>query len=241
MNRKISLLALLLTAALTPLSAQCLWTTAEVNHSITKSVAASAEAEMRSSDGLTDVERWSGSVGLSYRVAKPLKVGAGYTYIHQREPESASKAGGTIGEHWQPKHRVFAYATGEVALGGFTLSLQEQYRFTHRRGQYVTKFNDDGSVSGEKEHIEPQGKHILRSRLQVDYSIPGSNLTPYASAESYNRLDKKLEIDKTRYTVGFDYQFDGHHTVTIYYRYINKADEDDASKNVIGAGYTFKF
>lgn len=49
-----------------------------------------------------------------------------------------------------------------------------------------------------------------------------------------NRIDTKYVT-----TLPF-YKFNKKHSVSLFYRYIDKADDDEASGNVIGIGYKFK-
>jgi hypothetical protein len=236
------ILPLLLAAAPTYLlQAQALWTSAEAKYGIIRDLNASAEAEMRTSDGIDGVDRWSGSFGLDYRIIKPLKFSATYTYIHQHEAESFTRKGNIIPTYWQPKHRLTVGFTGETNIKRFTLSLREQYRFTHRRGIYVSKLAPDRLKQKDDEWIEPKGTHLLRSRLQAEYNIRKSNFKPFASVELYNLLTEQFGLDKVRYTIGTDYKFDRHNIVTLYYRYVDRQDEDEDSGHVFGIGYTYKF
>lgn len=87
--------------------------------------------------------------------------------------------------------------------------------------------------------IEASHKHVLRSRLKAEYNIRMSGFTPFASCELYNSLSG-FTHEKTRWTVGTDYRFNKRHSVSAFYRYIDRSDDDDTGGHVIGVGYSFK-
>ena len=222
------------------LQAQSLWASAEMKAKVTKGLNAFIEGEYRTHDGLSSTERWTATVGLDYKALPFLKVTGGYTYIHQQTEQETTKKGNVIPAYWQPKHRAFFAVTGSCRWNRLTFSLRERYQYTYRTEQYVPKFDDDGVTPKDDELIESKSKHILRSRLEVEYNIKKSNFTPFASYELYNSLADGFAVDKSRYTVGTDYKFDKKHSVNLFYRYIDKADDDEASGHVIGIGYKFK-
>lgn len=230
-----------LVASLSAVNAQSLWTSAEAKYKINKKFGVFAEGEFRSTDELKATARWNLSTGADYRIFKSLKVSAGYVYIRQREATEITKKGNIIPAYWQPKHRGFFDLTGSYNWNRFTFSLRERYQYTYRVGQSVPKFDDDGVTRKKDEVISSKSKHILRSRVGIDYNIRKSRFTPYATCEFYNSLSDGFGIDKIRYTVGTDYRFNKHNTVSLYYRYISQDDSDDVRGNVIGAGYQFKF
>jgi hypothetical protein len=241
MKRYLLLPLLLASAPTALLHAQAVWTSAEAKYRLISGLSATAEAEMRTADGVDAVGRWSGSVGLDYKLFKQLKFSTAYTYIHQHEETSVTRKGNIIPSYWQPKHRLNVGVTGETSIKRFTLSLREQYQYTHRRGIYVKKFAADGVTPKDDEWILGYGKHILRSRLLGEYNIRKCRFTPYASIELYNNLSEGFGFDKVRYTVGTDYKINRHNGLTLFYRYIDRQGDDDASDHVIGLGYTIKF
>jgi opacity protein-like surface antigen len=184
-------------------------------------------------------ERWAGSLGVDYRLIKPLKIGAGYTYIHQRQAESYTRKGNVIPAYWQPKHRWHLDLTASLRTGRLLWSLRERYQLTHRTAQSVAKYDSDGSAKSD-EQIEAQTKQVLRSRLQAEYLIGKSRFRPYASAEVYNALDAGMDYTKSRFTLGTEYKLNKQHELDVFYRYIHKDDSDEGAGHVIGVGYTFK-
>ena len=222
------------------LQAQSLWTSVEMKTKLAKGLNAFAEGEYRTHDDFSATERWAGTVGLDYKALPFLKLTGGYTYIHQQTEQEITKKGNIIPPYWQPKHRAFLGVTGNYEWKGFTFALRERYQYTYRTEQYVPKFDEDGVTLKDDERVESKGKHILRSRLEVEYNIKKSRFKPFASYEIYNSLTEGFAVDKARYTIGSDYKFNKKHSVSLFYRYIDKTDDDEASGHIIGIGYKFK-
>lgn len=233
------LLATLLCLPTTVLQAQSLWTSAEFKAPLTNRFSLSIEGENRTHDSFNGSERWSGGLGADYKLCSWLKASAGYTYIYQNVESRTTRKGNIISAYWQPRHRAWAALTGSYSWQRFKFSLRERYQLTHRTGMSVAKFDgDDGSQKAD-EHIKSSNRQSLRSRLEVEYSIRKSGFTPFASCELYNSLTD-FSKEKTRWTVGTEYEFNKHHSVNLFYRYIDTADEDDPNSHVIGIGYQFK-
>jgi hypothetical protein len=233
------LLGMMLWAAASSVCAQSLWTSAEAKARLAQGLNVYAEGEYRTSDGMNATERWAASLGVDYRLIKPLKIGAGYTYIHQRQAEAYTRKGNVIPAYWQPKHRWHLDLTGTLRTGRLLWSLRERYQLTHRTAQSVAKYDSDGSAKSD-EQIEAQTKHVLRSRLQAEYLIGKSRFRPYASIEVYNAVDAALDYTKSRFTLGTEYKLSKQHKLDVFYRYINKDDSDERTGHVIGIGYNFK-
>lgn len=239
--RKVRILLLLAVLCLvTPsLRSQSLWTSAEMKSALAKSLSGHVGGEFRTLDGIGGTERWTVSAGLDYKPWKWLKMSAEYKYIHRHVESRITKKGNIVSEYWQPRHRASFSLTGSYSWNRFTFSFRERYQYTYRTEQTVAKWDgDDGSAKAD-ELIEASHKHVLRSRLKAEYNIRKSGFTPFASCELYNSLSG-LTYEKTRWTVGTDYKFNKHHSVSVFYRYIDRSDDDDTNSHVIGVGYTFK-
>lgn len=240
MMRRIVFTVLASTISYLSLPAQSLWTSAEMKLKVARGLNAFVEGEYRTHDGLSSTERWAGTVGLDYKALPFLKLTGGYVYIHQHTELEITKKGNIIPSYWQPKHRTFFAVTGSFRWNRLIFSLRERYQYTYRTEQYVPKFDDDGVTPKDDELVEAKSKHILRSRLEVEWDIKKSKFTPFASYELYNSLTEGFAHDKSRYTVGTDYKFDKKHAVNFFYRYIDTADDDESAGHILGIGYKFK-
>lgn len=235
----VALLVLMLVAQTS--KAQSLWTSLGAKMQIAKGWSAAIEGENRTKDGFDGSERWSVGLSTSYKVLPWLRAAAGYTYIYQHTDSRTTKKGNIVDDYWQPRHRVFFSLTGSYKWQRLTFSLRERYQYTHHTGLDVAKYDGDNGSQKADERIEAKNRHSLRSRLQVEYNIQNCPLTPYASAEIYNDLAGGFQTEKMRYTVGVDYDINKHHTLSAFYRYIDRTDDDDADNHVIGIGYQYKF
>ncbi len=232
----------LLLAALLSLSsfAQALWTSAEVKGDINKRFSVSAEVDYRTSDKLKSTERFDVNISTQYRIFKWLRANAGFTFIDQHVGLSTTKKGNIIPAYWQPKYRWQVGLTGKYSFDRFTISLREQLQVTYRTSQYVSKYSSSGKPKDD-EYIAWRTKTKLRSRLGIEYDIKKTPLEPFANIELYNCLNDNMAKDKLRFTIGTDIKLNKRNAFSIYYRYIDEADDDDPSGNIIGVGYTHKF
>lgn len=220
--------------------AQSLWTSVDVKKEIGNGLSATVGGECRTTDGVDGFERWAVSAGLGYKPWRWLKLSAGYTYIYQHTDSRTTKKGNIVSDYWQPRHRTYFSLTGSYEWNHMTFSLRERYQYTHYTSQSVAKYDGDDGAQKADEQIEAKDKHTLRSRLQIDYNIRKSGLTPFVSAELYNDLSSGLAKEKTRWTVGTEYKINKWNTVSLFYRYIDRADDDDIDRHVIGVGYQLK-
>lgn len=214
------------------------WTTVSVEKKLTKKWSVNAEGEYRTRDGVSATERWSGAISTDYKLFKWLKADIGYTYIHSRQASETTKKGNIIPGHWLPRHRFNASLTGSVEWNRFKFSLRERWQYTYRPQQFVEKYDKDNGKRKDDELVKGKAEHMVRSRIQVEYDIAKCDFTPYVSCELYHN---SYGIDKTRWTAGTEYKINKKNSVEAYYRYQDKADDDESNGHVIGIGYKFKF
>lgn len=214
------------------------WTSINAKKKLSKAWTLYAEGEMRTRDALSEVERWSGNVGVAYRITSWLKADAGYTFLYSNNPTETTKKGNIIPSYWYARHRTTVSLTGELKWKRFTFSLRERWQYTYRPEKWVEKYDGDDGERKDDEQVKEKHKHQLRSRLQVEYNIARSRFTPFAACELYHGADG---LEKTRWTLGSEYKINKRHAVEAFYRFQNEADEDDTDMHVLGVGYTFKF
>jgi hypothetical protein len=180
----------------------------------------SLEEEFRLRDDFRTVDRFSGSLDISYKPFKYLKAGGAYNLIRFNHEKKG----------WEMRHRYSFYATGSYAYKHFSLSLRECFQSTYRVG-----------VPETRKRANP--KCFMRSRLKLEYNIKKTGFEPYISAEFYKPLNDPLDnrMNKIRYTSGTVYKINKQHVLELFYRYTNFMDDDTNGTNTIGAGYSFKF
>lgn len=233
------LFACILCLTVTGTGAQSLWTSAEMKFGIVGNLSGNVEGEYRTNDGMSATERWTASAGLDYKLCKWLKLSADYKLIYRHIDSRTTKKGNIVSDYWSVRHRAGLSLTGSYRLNRLTLSLRERYQYTYRGEQSVAKWDGDDGTAKSDEIIESKSKHVLRSRLKVEYNIRKSHFTPFASCEFYNSLSD-FTHDKVRYTIGTDYKINKKHSLNAFYRYVDTSDDDESDGHVIGIGYKFK-
>lgn len=134
---------------------------AEADKRLAKGLHLSVEGEARLYDNLSDFGRLQLGTGVSYKINRIFKVGAGYMFIEKKN--SADK--------WKPRHRVYADASASLRSGDWRFSLKERLQLTHR---------DVGN------HYQKTPNSLaLKSRFKVEYKGI-KHITPYAYAELRN-------------------------------------------------------
>lgn len=234
-----------------------LWTSIEVQKKINKKWNVAVEAELRTRDDVSTVDRWSGGFDVDYKIVKGLKVSAGYTFLWDNNERTSYYEEGdkkvvngavSVGDpkkcahYWGPRHRFQVSLTGEKSFGMWSLSLRERWQYTYRPSHTVAQrwsyYDEDWD--GEEHTYRGKGKNVLRSRLQVEYKMKSIGLTPYANAEMFNAW----AVQKMRYSLGIDWRLTKQHSLGLAYRYQTVHDDDfdnEPNRHIVSLGYKFKF
>ena len=248
-TKQLAILALLLCAAFTPTLSHAddagLVVSVEASHKIKKGLNVDFGTEFRSRNNFRTADRVSVGAGVSYKVLPWLKAGASYDLLVDNNPEKITyQDDGVSYNNWRPsywgvRHRFNLSLTGSWKIQRVELSLRERWQYTYRPVKTIDNFDfDEGEW--EDHEVRSKGKHVLRSRFQVEWNIPASKFDPFASVEFHttNRLDK------TRVIVGVERTFNKTHEFKLFYRYqtVNSHGSDDESDiHMLGLGYTYKF
>ncbi len=218
-----------------------IWTSVEARKKLFPGFDASVEGELRTRDGLKNLDRWSIGSGVAYRFSSYLKTDAGYTFIRSYQEEETTSKGNYIPAYWSPRHRMYLSLIGNIKWKHFEFSLRERYQYTYRSSLSVPKYDGDDGSRKDDELIGSKMTNILRSRLQVEWNLKKSRFSPYASLELYHSVSDEWGLDKTRWTLGTNYKISKKHILDLFYRYQDHADDDEQNGHVLGTGYTFKF
>ena len=219
-----------------------IWTSIGAEKKLWKGLSASVEGEFRSRNDSKSVDRWAASVAMGYKFCPYLKANASYSFLYLNHTAEYTSKGNYIPEYWSPRNRFKFSLTGSYKFHRFQVSLREAFQYTHRAAITVPKYSDE-TLSNQKkdEEINGKSKNVLRSMMQVAYNIRKSKFSPFASLEFYNSLDNGFSCEKTRWTVGSEYEFNKHNEIEAYYRYQNHSDDDEPNGHVLGLGYKFKW
>lgn len=227
---------------------------AEVEKKLSRQMSVSVEAGFRTRNDFKTVDRWSGGVGLGYKINKWLKADAGYSLLYDNNREKINTENGWWRpSYWGTRHRFNASLTVDHKFSNnIHVSLRERWQYTYRpendtERYYFEEYPSEkwtGSMDGwtpEDKVRKSKSKNQLRSRLQLEYDKKGALLKPYASAEFYNSLG----IEKVRYTLGTDIKLSKQHALDVYYRFQDQRHVDesdyDPDMHYVGVSYKFKF
>lgn len=236
-----------------------IWGTAEFSKKVTKNTKFVIDAEVRSIKAVSDIERIAVGAKIDYKIVKWLKANVGYSFIYGHTlSEKSIKEKVDEGlynynidhDYWTVRNRVYFTLTGEYKVGRVEISLRERLQYTHT-GSATT---DETKVRYEKKGgadapwkeittVEPEFKKAknnlsLRSRLHIKYDIPKCKITPFASVELYTRLDKWKGYDKLRYRAGASYKINKKNSLSLFYLYQDKSDDEEPSGHAVGLEYS---
>ena len=104
----------------------------EAEKELGKKLSLNVEAGLRTRNDFKTVDRWSGSLGVEYKLTKGLKVDANYSLLYDNNREKLTD------KYWRPsywgtRHRLNASLTGSYKVGEvIRLSLRERWQYTYR-------------------------------------------------------------------------------------------------------------
>lgn len=230
----------------------------EVQKKIDKKWSVSLEGELRTRNNAQTNDRWSVGLGVDYKLAKWLKASAGYNFLYDNydrisyfdetddEVDDGDADEGDPkkrAQYWQARHRFNVSLTlSKKLIGDFKFSLRERWQYTYRpeytvdeRWSYLKNAYD-----GKPHTYNGKAKHVLRTRLQVEYDSKNVPVSPYASVEFFNQMS----LEKVRYQVGAEWSITKQHAVGAFYRYQHIDNDDEgleADRHLIGLSYKLKF
>ena len=141
----------------------------ELEKKLSKNLKMKVSEEFRMKENLSIADRSYTSLSVEYKTCPYLKLGAAYTFmaLHKLEQDAWM---------WEVRHRANIDLTGMYSLGRFKFSLRERLELTHRPSEMNIYQN-------------PRNELVLKSRLKVSYSTPGSPVKPYFASELRNTLN----------------------------------------------------
>ena len=145
------------------------------------------------------------------------------------------------------RHRATAAVQAALQISNFKLTWREAYPYTYTdsaqysKDKYRYKNNAWKPVETVMDGKSPSCKQILRSRIGLDYDIPGSRFEPFMTYELFSNIDDNFKIQKSRITAGTDFNLNKKHSFELAYLWQNNNDEDEPAGSYICIGYKFKF
>jgi len=209
---------------------------------VTKGLSISLDGEVRTQEAVSEMERFSIGADLSYKISSWLKADAGYLLMAKRTLEKAKK-NYVYSAYWSPRHRAFSSLTFSwEPIKHFEISLRERYQWTQTPGVNVKRYyvRYPGVRAADK-WAPTADEHLLRSRIEVQYSRKKLAWEPYVSIESLNDLSDGFANDQMRYTLGTDYRINKHNKVGLSYRYKDKSNSEEDKGHLVTVSYNHAF
>ena len=187
------------------------------------------QAELRLKDNAGTVDRTGIGVGASYRLLKPLTVGAAYQYFSHHDAKY---------DDYQPRQRYIAFVQANQHFGNFSLSLRERFQRT------VKDESDRLRESGTYDTYKVNPEWSWRNRLKLGYDIPQSAFSPSLSVETFYQLNNPdgNEFTKIRSVLSLDYNLAKRHKIEVYGLMDKELNVDSPlTRFVTGCGYRYSF
>ena len=213
-----------------------IWTEANVEKKISRNLSVDGGVELRTRDHVKTVDRWSGSIGASYKLTDWLKASAGYTLLYDNNEKWNDKQT-KVANFWGTRHRFNVSLTGSVDFGNLSVSLRERWQYTYRPEKTVERTKvSKGTV--EDKTYNGKGKNVWRNRLQLKYKV-SKVWRPYVNGETF----VSNGMDKYRLSAGTEIRLSKQHSFDVKYLFQKSCGDDDeeGNRHIIGLGYTFKF
>ena len=214
-----------------------IWTEANVEKKISRNLSVDVGVEMRTRNHVKTVDRWSGSLGASYKLTDWLKASADYTLLYDNNEKWNDKQT-KVANFWGTRHRFNVALTGSVDFGNLSVSLRERWQYTYRPEKTVERTKvSNGKV--EEKTYNGKGKNVWRNRLQLKYKVT-SMWRPYINGETYVAGSG---LEKYRLSAGTEIRLSKKHSFDVKYLFQKSCsdDDDEGNRHIVGFGYTFKF
>ena len=164
--------------------------------------------------------------------------------------------------YYENRHRFAASLQASWEISRFKFSLRESYQFTcsdsvqadrriYRIGGTVEKYDPEAEDFVQVKEPDTDNmvtvwksgtdKHVLRSRIGVDYNIPHWKFDPFISMEFFNRIDKEWTLAKTRLTAGIEFSLAKKHDFQVAYIRQDRNDDDEPAGPVVSISYKYSF
>lgn len=196
-----------------------IWFSATTELKLVKNLDLNFDVNLRTYDDASKIEEAFFDIGLTYKFNEYLLAAASYRFTEYNEKNDT----------FYPRHKWFADIKGKMPLGDFDISAR--LRFEQR---YKTYFKDENDK-------EPQ-EH-LRIKPKVLYDIPSFPVNPYVLTELFFPVfnENKKDLDKVRYTAGFEYNLSKKHSIELDYTFQRDYYPKLADMHIISVNYNLKF
>ncbi|WP_423126767.1 DUF2490 domain-containing protein [Gaoshiqia sp. Z1-71] len=177
--------------------------------------------ELRTMQQSGTIERLKTDLDIQYKLSKTFKLGASYQFIYFHDVEN---------DDYQPRNRYNFFVQGKKGWNRFTFSLRERLQSTWK----------DETVRDYK--MNP--KNSWRNRLEMEYNIPKSPLTPSFLVETFYQLNNPdgNRFDKIRYKLAGAYKLNKRNRLELFGAFDKEINvKNPVQRFVLGLEYKYDF
>jgi len=189
----------------------------------------SFEAELRTRDNASEIQRWSIGLEGGYKPVKHLETGLGYQLIDLHDTEY---------DDYQLRSRYYVYLLGKYKTGNFNFQIRERLQVTTKDA------TDRIKESGETDTYRISPDVVWRNKVRCFYNIPHFPVNPSFAVETFYQLNNPEgnSFEKIRFELAFTYKVIRHHALEISGitdREIHVAQP--VHRYILGIGYVYTF
>lgn len=243
------------------------WLEIGAEKKLPKNLSVGLNAEVRTTDASTAMDRWSIGASIGYKVHKYLKLNAGYSFLYDYSQKKISKEVYDDDEltsyrltpaYWSARHRFSIDASSSIKLWKWLrISGKMKYQFSHKPSVTVDRydyesnqmFTPGGVVTTWDEDYNPkkydcESRQVLRSRVKLEVDKKHLDWSPFVSVEFHNNVavGEHMNFDKLRTAVGTGYKINKNHDVSLsYVMTLDRRDTPNERMHAVCLGYNFDF
>ena len=195
-----------------------LWSGVQLRKNITKKLRVSFEEEIRFNENISDIKKFYSEIGLSYRLNKHIRFAARYRFTENK----------TILSYYSTRHRIMADISLRYKISRLFIAFRSRYQI-----KYIDIYSSEtGFVP----------RNHSRNKLSLKYNIRKNPVSPFTSGELYYQLNNPEgnQLDKLRYTAGFEYNINKKNSFDIYFRIQQQINVNNPVKSyIIGVKYFY--
>ncbi len=200
-----------------------LWFSAETSKSFGKRWSFDTELNVRTSDHLKTVNRYSLGVSATYRPLRWLRLGAGVDFMndykfgkttldYKREDPTKFNGYNIDSDYWRPRQRYHFDVVGRLKWNRFTFSLRERYQYTHympaayKREKYRDPSLQNPVISQHPDCVQLGGVPQEFIQEMLDNGDIVYREGQYYDSEDWRKYEKVLDKDYRQHPDGMYYE-----------------------------------
>ena len=198
-----------------------LWASVSLEKKINKQFDIGLSQEIRLIENYSELGSAFTELNLNYkiRVLKGLSFSPSYRFLQRRNQDN----------EYSFRHRLSFDLSYRYKLNKIIFSLRERFQSQVR------------DVMNGEEGFAPV--HYLRSKLSIKYDL-NKKINPWISTELFYQLNngEGNEFDNVRYSAGIDYDFNKHHSISLFYLINKELNVNNQETDYItGISYKYSF